>query len=110
MAQVKIPVWEPRFVELTKVDPVLQTDQLGNPSLDSNGQPLGYTMVKQTPIYVDVNQIISVSKFFDLVANVYRNYRVIGIGMIAITVTETDATIRALMAARDCDSLCEYTS
>ena len=30
--------------------------------------------------------------------------------MTTITVTETDASIRALMAARDCDSLCEYTS
>ena len=79
MAKQYIPVWAPNFVEFTKVEPVLQrVNSTGAlTEIGSSGEKAGYSMSKRHATYIDVNQILGVAKFFDEIAQKYRDYRVL---------------------------------
>tara|TARA_R110001592_G_scaffold34089_4_gene117453 strand:+ start:4081 stop:4413 length:333 start_codon:yes stop_codon:yes gene_type:complete len=109
MADVTVPVWAPRFIELTKIEPTLFLTA-GVPRVTTDGLVEGYGLLNRTPITIDINSIIFVCEYFDTQANVYRDARTISNGITPLVVAESYNYLKELMAGRTCATLCEYTA
>lgn len=101
----KIAYMAPDFRTLTRCALVVNTD--------SEGKPTDYSFNKKTDLYVDVNEILAVSKVFDPFKNKYISVCEIVLrsgvsasgNSIGITVTDSYSTIKGYMD-RDCNDLC----
>ena len=109
-----IPILKTNFKTLTQVFPIVQRDASGTFSTDTNGEFLPLDMSKRTDLYIDVNTIVGVSKFFDTQKNDIRGsfsqITIIGasVPLFPIVVTESVATIKGYMNEReDCAELCQ---
>ena len=109
-----IPYLKTNFKTLTQVFPVIQRNSNGTFSTDSSGKQLPSAMNVRTDLYIDVNTIVGVSRYFDPAKNDIRGnfsqITIIGASVPAfpIVVTESVSTIKGYMNDREnCGELCK---
>lgn len=110
----KIPILKTNYRTLTQVFPVVPLDSNGAPAVDRNGNRLNKDMSHRTDLYIDMNTVIGVSKYFDDSSERFRNgfsqLTIVGVSVpvIPIVVTENYGTIKGYMNDREnCNELCE---
>jgi len=103
----RIAYMKPQFVTLTKCEILVNHDP-------DTGIPSNLSYNKQTPLYIDANEILGVSRKFDPYGNTYlpvctlilKNAFNVDQSSFGVHVLESFATIQGLMF-RDCNDLCD---
>ena len=109
----RIPILTTNFRTLEQVFPVTQTDNGGAPAMDGEGHRLPQAMNVRTELYIDVNTIVGVSKYYDPVINKIRDsfsqITIIGASVpsVPIVVSENYTVVQGYMNQRNnCTELC----
>jgi len=108
MAQRKLPIFQPNYMTLTKCEILVDHDP-------DTCQPTRLTYNKQTPIYIDVNEIVAVTRKFDPYDNVYlpvcmlilKNAFQVDQSSFGLHVTNSYSQLVGILANKNCDDLCD---
>ena len=103
----RIPIFKPDYRTLTKCEILVDYDP-------DSGSPTKLIYNKQTPIYLDVNEIVAVSRKFDPYDNVYlpvctlimKNAFNVDQSSFGLHVVNSYNSLVAILNARDCNDLC----